>query len=420
MDAGGGDDARVGLGLSRVVRRGIRVEPVAELRIGIPEAALGEARLDRLQVEQHAGVVGAEPVEVAVRVPQRLRAPRPRRRPRWRRAGEGVLEVPGGVDVFQHVRDDDRARIRRRCSRFRRRRRAATCGGSRRRRTGTRRWRRRRRCHRSSRAVRRAAGSRSGRRGSCPSDPRPTLLMQLVDTAVGAREPPVRVRSECTTTASRSSGGQLAWTPAHLGVAEAVEGQCGLERVLAAGQDEPVRGPGRRSGRVPSSSCSSTSAWRSMISCPAGPSHGAAIQPTRFWPKSSSVLPDGEVQTAIGLISSWRVINGPTCSSRVARSNATERTSSRSVSGRRSRASMVWPVVQAVARAVRHSPGPAFVCGHRLRSTVRVRDHELADEAGLVAVVGFGASEAELASVPAVAEQHLDVHLPRLRRGESP
>src|SRR6185295_18915391 len=70
------------------------------------------------------------------------------------------------------------------------------------------------------------------------------------------------------------------------------------------------------------------------------------------------------------------------------------------------------PVVQAVARAVRHSTGPGLVRAHQLRGAVRVGDHELADEAGLVPVTGLGASVAELASVPAVAEEHLDVYLP--------
>jgi hypothetical protein len=66
---------------------------------------------------------------------------------------------------------------------------------------------------------------------------------QLVDTAVGAREPPGAGHLRVHDDGFQVVGGQLAWKSADLGVAETVKGQRGLELVLAAGQDERVRGP---------------------------------------------------------------------------------------------------------------------------------------------------------------------------------
>ena len=57
---------------------------------------------------------------------------------------------------------------------------------------------------------------------------------------------PVRRRSECTTTASRSSAVSSPGPALDLGVAEAVEGQGRLEDVVAAAEDEPVGRLGRR------------------------------------------------------------------------------------------------------------------------------------------------------------------------------
>ena len=75
----------------------------------------------------------------------------------------------------------------------------------------------------------------------------------------------------------------------------------GSKTSVAAAEDEPVGRLRRRAAAAtPSSSCSSTSAWRIRISLPAGPCTVNRSQPTRFWPKSTSVRPDGEVRIATG------------------------------------------------------------------------------------------------------------------------
>ena len=65
-------------------------------------------------------------------------------------------------------------------------------------------------------------------------------------------------------------------------------------------------------GRVPSWSCSSTSACLIVIVLPASPCTVNFSQPTRFCPKSTRVWPAGEVQISSGAIASCRTTGGPT------------------------------------------------------------------------------------------------------------
>ncbi len=106
VQAGGRHDAGVRLGLRGPVRRGVRVEPVAQLPGLVPEARRRQLRLHVLQVPDHRRVVGSEPVEVAVRLPQGLRHPHGGVVP----DGQGTGVVPEDVDlgVLEDVRDRDR------------------------------------------------------------------------------------------------------------------------------------------------------------------------------------------------------------------------------------------------------------------------------------------------------------------------
>ena len=100
-----------------------------------------------------------------------------------------------------------------------------------------------------------------------------------------------------------------------------------------------------RSGRVPSSPSSRTSACRIRISEPSGPCAVNRTQPTRFCPKSTRVRPDGEVQIRSGRRASCRTTGGPIAGTSRSGSNSigtTARDWSSHVGSRR-RASMVCP-----------------------------------------------------------------------------
>ena len=228
---------------------------------------------------------------------------------------------------------------------------------------------------------------------------------ELVDARVGAFEPAGPGHGGVHDDRFEVVCGELAGEAGDLGVPEAVEGEGGLEDVVAAGQDEGVGGCGgaQRPGAelvvlqdlgVP----------QHDLRRPGSPVARSRIQPTRFWPKSSRVLPAGEVQIVIGVRVSCRVVSGPTCSIRVVRSNSTVRR----VSGARVRTAEPGvdglTDVQAVGGDVGDAGGPGRVGDHGLGRAVGVVDDQLGEEADLGAVVGVRTFEAEIAAVPAVAE----------------
>ena len=124
-------------------------------------------------------------------------------------------------------------------------------------------------------------------------------------------------------------------------------------------------------------------------------------------------------RSAIGLISSCRVISGPTCSSRVARSNSTVRTVE-SIGVRRGGVGRRWSGRRTGCCAGCRTLGRSS--SRRWRTvcvrTVRVGDHQLADEADLVAVVGVARLRSRDRRGTSRCRAAPRVHLRRLRRGE--
>ena len=189
-------------------------------------------------------------------------------------------------------------------------------------------------------------------------------------------------------------GGQLAGRlggPAgDLGVAEPVERLGRLEEVVAAAEHEPV-GRLRRcaaAGR-PARRASRTSACRRVISWPASPRTVKRSQPTRFWPKSTSVRPDGEVQISTGRRLSCRTTGGPTygasrCHVEVA---ATSTPTQPSGAGPGPQPGVVaqprvdgLAVVEVVGQGLRRPRRPALVGDHELPVPVGEVDLELGDQ----------------------------------------
>src|SRR3954449_2331326 len=87
-------------------------------------------------------------------------------------------------------------------------------------------------------------GQSVGTSRKLPFCPHTELLTSWFTPAWEHWNQPTRFMSECTTTASRSSGGQLAGEAGDLGVAEAVECEGRFKGVVSAGQDEGVGGLG--------------------------------------------------------------------------------------------------------------------------------------------------------------------------------
>ena len=77
------------------------------------------------------------------------------------------------------------------------------------------------------------------------------------------------------------------------------------------------------SGSVQSSPSCRTSAWRIVISVPAGPFTASSTTPTRFWPKSTIVRPLGDVRISDGMRRSVTRIGGALGAVNVARSCST-------------------------------------------------------------------------------------------------
>jgi len=147
---------------------------------------------------------------------------------------------------------------------------------------------------------------------------------------------PVRRRSVCTTTASSASGVSSPGQPL----------TSAYRKPWKVNRGSQVRGPlpsrtttsvasAARSGRVPSSPCSSTSACRTVISVPAGASGSEnRIRPTRFCPKSTSVAPDGDVEISRTGSVSVRRTGGPVGATSVPTSSDPASTGAQSASGR--------------------------------------------------------------------------------------
>ncbi len=236
VEAGRGHHAVVGLGADRVVRRCLRVEPVAELEALVPQAGRRQQRLDAPHVRDHRVVLRLEHGPVAVGLPQRPRNPHRRVAPD--RGGLDAGKSFGGR-VLQHVGDDERhhpvggALLERR-------RRPASRAGSRPRRRGRPRSARRPRCRRSSRAVRRAAGQSVGTSRKLPRMPPDDVAVQLVQHRVGALEVAGAAQVGVHDHGLEVVGGELARPAVDLGVAEAVEGEGGLEDVVATAEHEAV------------------------------------------------------------------------------------------------------------------------------------------------------------------------------------
>ena len=170
VQARGRHHAGVGLGGPRLVRRRVRVEPVAELEPLVPHPVLRHLRRHPAHVRAHRVVLPLEHRRVAVRLVQRPRHPHRRvapqrgrvhrRQPRRRRhplehVGHHERHHAVGVLLLE------------------RRGRPASPRGTPTRRRGTPPRARTPRGRRSSRAARCAAGSPWGRRGSSPAAPRP-------------------------------------------------------------------------------------------------------------------------------------------------------------------------------------------------------------------------------------------------------
>ena len=225
------------------MRGGVGVEPVTELLVGVPQAGVGQARLDRLQVQHHAGVVGGEPVTVAVGPPEGLRHPDRGVAPDRAGTLERVLEAAGEVGVLERVGHDvgdvvvgvvlglggdvEEPFVEEVGD-------VELVGG----------------------------GGGVGGDVAGPAEPFVALRAvggdveevaflapdgvgdELVDARVGAFEPAGAGHGGVDDDRFEVVGGELAGEAGDLGVPEAVEGEGGLEDVLAAGQDEGVGGFG--------------------------------------------------------------------------------------------------------------------------------------------------------------------------------
>ena len=164
-----------------------------------------------------------------------------------------------------------------------------------------------------------------------------------------------------------------------------------------------------RSGRTPSSPCSSTSAWRTTTSWPGAWSRTwSRTQPTRFCPKSTRVAPDGEEKTAVaGRVWVTRT-GGPSGATRRARSASTTSTASGAVAAP---GTQVGPlaVIEVVGQDPALAGHPRGVGAQADDLPIRGRHLELGEQGQPVAVMGMTAVPAQPAPIPAVAEQHLQV-----------
>jgi hypothetical protein len=253
------------------------------------------------------------------------------RMPRRRSVGRAPRAPPPRIapgraaEALPPARWGPHAAPRRRACAARRPGRPATIAGSRWRRTGTPPSARRPADRPSSPDARRAAGSRWARPGNCRACSR-HIFVQPVEQRVGALEPAGALHVRVHHDRHDVRRAQFAGPAAHLGVAEAVKGEARLPAFDArrAGCSGRWLRPAQRA-RAQLAVLQHLGVAQGHV-WPAAPCTVIASQPTRFWPKSSSVLPDGDCVMATGWRRSVRRTGGPTGATSVDKSQACGRT----------------------------------------------------------------------------------------------
>ena len=274
-------------------------------------------------------------------------------------------------------------------------------------------------------------GQSLGTSRKLPFVPQTTLWWSWLSSGSEHSKVPVRRRSECTTTASRESAVSSPQVSLGHPVTSAYWKPWNV--IVGSKKSSPPLRMKRsvawasRSGRTPSSSCSSTSACRIRISAPTGPLTVNRSQPTRFCPKSTSVRPDGERQTLTGRSVSCRVTGRSEVRRQQARLEVEGldgveplRLDPGREPGRGTPAGVDGlPVVQVVGQDVGPARRPRLVGLDPLPVAVREGDLELGDDAEPVAVERPRSHEAQPPAVPPVAHgdrQHRGVLEQRGRR----
>ena len=173
-----------------------------------------------------------------------------------------------------------------------------------------------------------------------------------------------------------------------------------------------------RSGRVPSSSCSSTSACRIVIVGAALAAHRERAASRRGSARSRRAsCPTGEVQIRTGRSSSCRRTGGPTYGVRVAGSKSVATcTPTQPSTGEAGPQPGVVPqpgvdrlaVVEVVLDDRRRAGAPGLVGADDLAVAVGEQDLQLRQRGELRAVVGAAAAPAQAAAEPAVAERETE------------
>ena len=231
---GGGDEVRIGAGVGRAVRRRRGIEPVAELKAGVPEVIVARrARRSRRPRPACSGSAG-EACRCRRSARTAPKARRPRRRPTLQRVWVETSTRPMGRRAGRcRARTAPRQGLRAMSRRM-------SVQSNRNVAVGAKTWRSPVQPSRSSRC-----GQSVGTSTKLPRVLHTTLSWNLLSSALEQSNHPVRAHVGVADDGAERVGLERAWPAGHFGVSEAVHGEGRLVGLRAVtGEDVRVGGEG--------------------------------------------------------------------------------------------------------------------------------------------------------------------------------